>query len=336
MPSGTLVFFKLSFNSVTMTRQPPRLSMGETKSPPEAARCQHLSHRSVSSSAPNRSQSQARRRSSASELHRGRMVASVCDIGTSVRSRSRRISRDDVSKRAARSLSRAVATRQRSKSLVRDDDDEEENDPVYSKSSRRYTTESVSMFSRGGRSSRPERHRFEASDPSLFSKDDRTNSQDGSHGNHGMIKMGSKSRTHVVPPPPPRKIVDVNKSPPPEKMNSSLVSADSGQTESTHPSTSYNSSEPDMSLALVPYGNKQEKTLPLPPSPEPRRHSRRSSRGGDRLHRSHRDLAPRLEEESAIDISSRSESRLERRDRRSLGRSKSRSRRSAPRENVLQ
>lgn len=264
------------------------------------------------------------------------MVASVCDIGTSVRSRSRRISRDDVSKRAARSLSRAVATRQRSKSLVRDDDDEEENDPVYSKSSRRYTTESVSMFSRGGRSSRPERHRFEASDPSLFSKDDRTNSQDGSHGNHGMIKMGSKSRTHVVPPPPPRKIVDVNKSPPPEKMNSSLVSADSGQTESTHPSTSYNSSEPDMSLALVPYGNKQEKTLPLPPSPEPRRHSRRSSRGGDRLHRSHRDLAPRLEEESAIDISSRSESRLERRDRRSLGRSKSRSRRSAPRENVYE
>jgi hypothetical protein len=250
------------------------------------------------------------------------MVASVCDIRTSVRSRSRRISRDDVSKRAARSLSRAVATRQRSKSRVRNDDDEEENDPVYSKSSRRYTTESVSMFSRGGRSSRPERHRFEASDPSLFSKDDRTNSQDGSHhahGNRGMIKMGSKSRTHshVVPPPPPRKIVDVNKSPPPEKMNSSLVSADSGQTESTHPSTSYNSSEPDMSLALVPYGNKQEKTLPLPPSPELRRHSRRS-------------------EESAIDISSRSESRLERRDRRSLGRSKSRSRRSAPREDVYE
>ena len=263
----------------------------------------------------SRRESSSQRRAS---FDSNRMVASVCDASSGVvSSRSRRISRD-VGRRASRSLSRAIAAR--SKSRVRGEGDEEE-DAAFSKGSRRYTSESVTR-SRGR--CRPERHRFEASDPSLsFAK--RTNSREG---NRNVIKMNSKNWAVHPPPPPPRKQVDADRlSDDSPKMNSSLVSADSNHTESTHPSTSYNSSE--LSLAIVPFGSKQDKALPLPPSPEPRRrHERRTSRGDrDRLTRSQREIKP----DDDLDMSTRSESRLARRDQRSLGRSKSRSRRSAPR-----
>lgn len=235
------------------------------------------------------------------------MAASVCDISTPVPSRSRRISRD-IGKRAARSLSRAASSRRRSKSRARESSD----DPAFTASSRRYTSENT----RKGTSCRPER-RFEASEPSLHKR----NSQE-SNVNRGRNLVGGKS----VPPPPPRKssIADNNTDTNLEtaqKMNSSLGSADSNRTESTHPSTAYACSEHDVSLALVPYGGDREKGAPLPPSPK---QSRRASRGDtSRLHRSHRESKL---DESMETMSTRSESRLTRRDRRSAaGRSKSRS-----------
>lgn len=240
------------------------------------------------------------------------MVESVCDVHSSARSRSRRISRD-VGKRASRSLSRAVAARSKSRSRAVELDG---GDELFSSRSRRYTAEE--MPSRRGRSCRPDRHRFEVSEPSLLSNRD-------SHGSSAKVLT-----KRAVPPPPPRKPVEASDVSP--KMNSSLVSNDSNHTESTHPSTSYSSSGHDLNLAIVPYGSKQDKTLPLPPSPQPRRHSRRASRADlDRLNRSHRDRQSKLDEETALlDMSTRSESMLSRRDQRSLRRSKSRSRRSAP------
>jgi hypothetical protein len=241
------------------------------------------------------------------------MVASVCDVHSSARSRSRRISRD-VGKRASRSLSRAVATRSKSRPRPLELD----GGDAFS---RRYTTEETP--SRRGRSCRPDRHRFEVSEPSLFSHKE----------SHGSTKVPSKNR--AVPPPPPRKPVeDRSSSDASPKMNSSLVSNDSNHTESTHPSTAFSSSGHDLNLAIVPYGSKQDKTLPLPPSPKPRRPSRRGSSRADldRLHRSHRGRQSKFDEEtSLLDLSTRSESMMFRRDIRSLGRSKSRSRRSTPR-----
>ena len=243
------------------------------------------------------------------------MAASVCDISTPVPSRSRRISRDNnISKRAARSLSRAASSRRRSKSRAREAPTDDA-DAAFTASSRRYTTENA----RRGTSCRPER-RFETSEPSLFKR-----SSQESYVNRGRKLVGGKS----VPPPPPRKssVVDnkteTNLEPSTQKMNSSLVSADSNRTESTHPSTAYANSEHDVTLALVPYRGEREKALPLPPSPKP---SRRASRGdSSRLHRSHRESKL---DESMDTMSTRSESRLTRRDRRSaMGRSKSRSRR---------
>lgn len=197
------------------------------------------------------------------EINRGRMTASVCDMSTVVRSRSRKISRD-LPKRTARSLSRAG---HRSKSRPRGDDN-------YSKSSRQYSRENAAGSSRGrGKICRPDTERIDASDPSLFSKDG-TGNQEGK----------AKSRSRYVPPPPARKSIGDGQASrkSTQKLNSSHGSADaeSNLTDSTHPSSSLNSSGHDniTSGASVPYGANQEKNLPLPPSPKTRQRSRSRTR----------------------------------------------------------
>ena len=221
---------------------------------------------SPKTSHPSTSTHRSSSRRDSSESNRGRMVAaSVCDASTVVGSRSRKISRD-LPKRTARSLSRA---RHRSKSRPRGED-------VYSKSTRQYSRESAAGSSRRrGRSCRPDSQQIDASDPSLFSKDV-TSSQEGK----------AKSRSRYVPPPPARKSIGEGQASrkSAQKLNSSHHSAESNLTDSTHPSSSINSSGQDNveSGALILYGANQEKNLPLPPSPKPRRRSRSRARSHSR------------------------------------------------------
>ncbi|KAL3803400.1 hypothetical protein HJC23_009364 [Cyclotella cryptica] len=264
------------------------------------------------------------------------MVASpVCEIGSSGRSRSRRIS-SDIMKRSSRSLSRAVSkSRQRSKSRG--------CESVRSFRPDHHAAPRSAVSTRRERSSRqpPQRERalnvLDLSESSLFSKEDPESDHDDSHGGHGHrgpAKMGTSSRPRVVgpPPAPPAKTsrvdkaasdsrsVSAKKTPTAVGMQSSLGSHDSHHTDSTYPSTSFNSSDLNLCVALVPYGsnvgknhpdppNPNADALPLPPSPKQRRHVRGASRG-DLIHRSRHSSQFEEGNTDNLDSSTRSESKL--------------------------
>ncbi|KAL7479718.1 hypothetical protein ACHAW6_005448 [Cyclotella cf. meneghiniana] len=254
--------------------------------------------------------------------------SSVCEIGSSGRSRSRRKS-SDVIKRSSRSLSRAVSkSRLRSKSRgcesVRSCRQDDHAAPP--------TTVLSSRRERSSRPQQPQRERavnvLDLSESSLLSKEDPESDHDDSH----RAKLGTTSRPRLVPPPPPAKssrlvkAVSESKSVSDKKptavgMQSSLGSHDSHHTDSTYPSTSFNSSDHNLCVALVPYGthlaknqheppNSNANALPLPPSPKSKRHNIHGASGGKLLRRYRH--SSQLEEDNmtTLDESTRSESNL--------------------------